>query len=320
MPTGTKTRGAGATNGASRPKPSNMPGAKQVTRSKDEIRIGSVTLEAVTIDAETAKEWLELQAINRTLRKGKLAKMRKDLIEGKWRDLADPIRFDRDGKLCDGQHRLTALIQASAQVPGLTMTAVVARGISDEDKVAIDTGTSRTVGDQLRIAGYKNWNHLAIAARWCMFWERQQMYAEAYARDVTHSAILEYVEQNPDVQELTNFVVNRMKNKIDMPPGYVITAYRILRNIDADDADDFFERWAEGYGLERGSALLRLRQVLSGLAKDRNRNLSGEDWLSLVFRTWNAHRLNKPLRSLPVTRVDPQNPDKRLPIPIPAPI
>lgn len=317
-PTGTtKTRGARVTNGSRRPSPQDMPGAKVVNPQR--IAKGPIDIAVETIDAEIAREWLKLNVINRTIRKGKFTQFKSDLLNGRWREsLGDPIRFDVEGNLCDGQHRLAALIAVDQEQPGITLTVPVVRGIPVEDKVAIDTGTSRTAGDQLKIAGYKNTNHLAMAAKWSLFWERRQMYTDANVRNVSHGDILDYVEEHPELSDLTQHVANRWKSKIDMPPGYIVTGYKILREIDERVADEFFEKVAEGFGLEKGSPILKLRQVLNTQAKLRV-SLPGEIWLSLLFRTWNAYRENKPLRALPLDKADPDNPERRLPVPIPHP-
>lgn len=304
------------------PTPKDMPGARRADSTKvTSIQgPGNLDLSVEEVDAATATEWLTKNMVNRNIRKPKLAKMIRDMVNGRWRPIGDPVRFDVEDAMCDGQHRLMALIEADKQKPGITIPLIVLRGIAVEDRAVIDTGSARTPGDQLKIRGYRNHAILAHAAKWAIWWENGQFGVDNKARGLTHSEIVEFVESNPGFEPLTAKAVSRYRPKIDMPGGYVAVGYYILSGIDADDADDFFERLAEGYGLAKGEPILTLRNKLTALQRARATGLEGEEWLSLLFRTWNAHRTGKPLRALPVDKPDPSGVYDRLPIPCPEPV
>jgi hypothetical protein len=253
------------------------------------------------VNAQMAAAWLELNVSNRAIRKRKIVEYRRDMLGGKWCDVGDPIRFDTNGNMCDGQHRMMALVQADEAQPGIELEFLIVRGVQPEDRAVIDTGTKRTAGDQLKMAGFKHPALLASAAKWCCLWDRAAIYGDAANKSVTHPEIVEYVEKNPSLQEIADAVNNRMKNHIDMPPGYILTAYFLCSRIDEADAFEFFERLTDGAMLAGGDPILALRSRLRDLDRTRS-NLSGDMWLSLVFRAWNARREGRTMRVLPLDR------------------
>jgi hypothetical protein len=302
--------------------PHDMPGARRA----DSGRVttiqgpGNLDLSVEEVNADTARAWLEKNMINRNIRKPKLAKMIRDMVKGRWRPIGDPIRFDVEDALCDGQHRLTALIEADKEKPGISVPLIVLRGIEVEDRAVIDTGSARTPGDQLKIRGYRNHTVLAHAAKWAIWWENDQFGIDNKARGLTHSEVVDFVEDNARFEPSVAHCIARYAKKIDMPAGYVCIGYYILSGVHQEDAEDFFERLAEGYGLGKGEPILTLRNKLNTLQRQRSTGLLGEEWLSLLFRTWNAHRTGKPLRALPIDKPDPYDPNLRVPIPCPDPV
>ena len=82
-----------------------------------------LSLEKVTPD--TAQMWLTKMPKNRNIRPGDVARYARDMSSGKWGLAGDPVRFDKDGNLIDGQHRLQAIIRSDT-----TQEMVVIRGLS----------------------------------------------------------------------------------------------------------------------------------------------------------------------------------------------
>jgi hypothetical protein len=263
-------------------------------------KVGPLDLEVVTVNADIAAEWLTRNVSNRVLRRGRLAEFKRDMLAGNWRDVGDPIRFDTNGDMCDGQHRMFALVNAALVDPSLAFEFLVIRGVQPEDRHVIDTGTRRSAGDQLKIAGYKNHTMLATAAKWCAMVERNALYAsDSSSKSITHAEILHYVQEHPDLEEVVSRVANSLRRRIDVPPGYIAAAYYLCAQKDRDEADDFFERAASGVGLPARDPILALRSRLRDLDKSRA-NLPGEMWLGLLVRAWNARREGRTLRTLPV--------------------
>jgi hypothetical protein len=272
----------------------------------------ALELEVVLVDAAQAAEWLESNNNNRRIRKSRLVEFRRDMLAGNWREIGDPIRFDTHGTLIDGQHRLEAIVLAATTQPDIQIPLVVARGVRPEDHVVIDTGTRRTAGDQLRIAGYSNFAILAVAAKWCILYDRKVIQSgpvEAMVKTVTHTEIMEYVEKNPDLQNIAAEVGGGLGRKCDMPNGHIAAGWYLCWRINGSEADDFFGRFADGIGLFDGDPILALRSRLREISRNRA-SLSADMYMSLLFRTWNARREDRTMKIIPLER-------QGKPIPIP---
>jgi hypothetical protein len=98
-----------------------------------------------TITPTKAKKILaETNVDNRSMRRTVVERYARDMANGNWRLTSDPIKFDADGRLIDGQHRLQACVEA-----GKSFKTAVAYGVEVIAKEAMDTGLRRTFADVL---------------------------------------------------------------------------------------------------------------------------------------------------------------------------
>ena len=67
------------------------------------------TFMVISVTPTLAAAWLALNNNNRRAADRVVARYRADMLEGRWEFAGDPIRFDAQGNLIDGQHRLLAL-------------------------------------------------------------------------------------------------------------------------------------------------------------------------------------------------------------------
>ncbi len=103
--------------------------------------------ELIEITPAIAKSFLERNIDNnRTIRPGAIEKIAADIVNGRWdHRICNPIRFDREGRLIDGQHRLLAVIRA-----GIAVMMWVEREV---ESLHIDEAQRRTVADTLTMTG-----------------------------------------------------------------------------------------------------------------------------------------------------------------------
>jgi hypothetical protein len=98
------------------------------------------------IDVETAYEYLEtMEDMNRPVNKSKLDQYVTDRKEGNWlEETTSPIRFDRDGRMFDGQHRCWMVVLTE-----MPTTFLVARNCNPKEREVVDIGAPRSVKDLL---------------------------------------------------------------------------------------------------------------------------------------------------------------------------
>ncbi|MCI0663807.1 MAG: hypothetical protein L0220_22325 [Acidobacteria bacterium] len=106
------------------------------------LKIGPNDHFVVEITPELADSILKADAKNRVVRKSNLERIKREMLEGRW-SLAksEPIRFLRDGRLADGQHRLRAVVDTG--IPLVTLVYLI------DDTFGINEGAARTLADYL---------------------------------------------------------------------------------------------------------------------------------------------------------------------------
>lgn len=106
--------------------------------------------EIFVITPAFAADCLTHNTKNRNLRKGVVRQLVDVIKQGKWELNGSAIRFGLDGRLLDGQHRLTAIVQAGIPCPSL-----VIYDLPDSTFETIDVGGAgvRTAGDFIGLDG-----------------------------------------------------------------------------------------------------------------------------------------------------------------------
>jgi len=253
----------------------------------------SLSVEIVDVTPVLAEEWLGKNINNRNRKERKINQFARDMRAGNWRMTAEPIKFAWDGRLLDGQNRLTAVVKS-----GRTVRMMVVRGLSHEAQDVMDTGTARTAGDSLVIHGYPNATALAAAAKLLVLWETDRFYVDNKDQQVTHAEIQDFIHGNELIAFATNTGVNLRKD-IQAPPSAIAAAFYLTARIDMEAAQEFFGRVADGIELSAGNPILALRSRLQKIRNEKTK-VSPIAHVSLIIRTWNAYRSGRKMASIPV--------------------
>lgn len=114
-----------------------------------------VSFDVIEVTPALAEKWLATNdAGQRSLRKGVVETYARDMAMGKWTLTHQPIAFNGDGVLVDGQHRLSAVIMANTSV---RFVVSVMMDLSVHD--AIDRGAKRSIADLMG----GTWNNTRVA-------------------------------------------------------------------------------------------------------------------------------------------------------------
>ena len=115
-----------------------------------------------TITPELAAAYLESNHMNRPLRPGVVENLVREIKAGRWRLTHQGIAFTADGRLLDGQHRLSAVVASGVAVP-----MMVTFGAEIDTFGVIDQSTPRSAADVLsqRRPDAVNLSAIAGAAR-----------------------------------------------------------------------------------------------------------------------------------------------------------
>lgn len=115
-----------------------------------------------------------------------------DLKAGRWQFAGDPIRFDKHGRLIDGQHRLQACIMA-----GTPFEAIIVEGLPPDAQTICDAGVKRKGSDVLQGAGVTHAAAVAAAARWLLDIKHNGRFRGRFS----NPHLLEIVSKHPKLED-----------------------------------------------------------------------------------------------------------------------
>ena len=117
-------------------------------------------MEIVTITPEIAAAWLDQNTHNRKYSAQIVGRYARDMTSGEFKFTGDPIRFDINKRLIDGQHRLMACVKA-----GVPFESLVIYSLPSSTQSLMDMGKSRKASDVLALNGIHYTNQVAGACR-----------------------------------------------------------------------------------------------------------------------------------------------------------
>ena len=101
---------------------------------------------AVLITPELAACWLTFVGDHQRTLKTQIVKFVSDMVENRWQFLSSSIAFSEEGRLGDGQHRLSAIVQAE-----MSVWMRVEFGWPVETFDVVDSGSARTASDVFKL-------------------------------------------------------------------------------------------------------------------------------------------------------------------------
>lgn len=138
------------------------------------------TIEVIT--PEVAKVYLDKNLPNnRKINKGQVSYYARMMSEGQWVCDGTPISFDENGHLVNGQHRLSACVEA-----GVPFETAVNRNVPENSFFVMDKGYSRRSSQDLSIAGIPN--SRSICAMVGRYIKMVKLEGKAHSIDYTNRA------------------------------------------------------------------------------------------------------------------------------------
>lgn len=248
------------------------------------------TLETIT--PEVAEDMMGHNLNNRNLREGIVYRTAEAIERGEWEVNGDTIKFDRDGVLLDGQHRLAACVLC-----GIPIKTWVIRGLEGKARDSVDTGISRSNGDILGLSGYTAASHLAACLRWIYLIRKDLMKsARSYRNNITPTLGKQMIAESPSIPEDLKFTYILQKN-VPFPHPLAGAMYHEFSRRDQAQANEFFLRFANGDSLQMGNPILVLRnKMFREYAKPQR--LPSNYFGAFMVKAWNAWREGREIHLL----------------------
>ena len=282
-------------------------------------------LQVVKVTPEIAARWLKNNGKNRSLSIAHVKRLAASMAAGRWSLNGQTISFDDQGRLLDGQHRLSAVVMS-----GVTVDMAIATDVIDErafqtyDSIMLRRGAHQIAQMMGRV---QNVTKVTAAARVLLARERANSYKdflsfftnatrpelEPLPEDVAARAV-DFSEEYGVIKEKLGpfFKIAKIKSAF-------IAHLAILNAIDPVSTDSFILKLRTGiFNDEKDPVFLLRERMIHGngtavIAKSDRQNILGT--LHLTTKAWNAHVQGK---RLPFLRFSPAQ-NERVPVPVGSP-
>lgn len=265
----------------------------------------TLTIQTVTITPEMAVELLAKNTRNRSISQELVKRFKLSMERDEWALNGEAIKIAPDGRILDGQHRLTACVESGKPFQTLIIT-----GIPDETQYTMDTGKARSLGDMLKLKGETNYIGVASLVASLIRtqrWGVKAGIASTAGYTLTIKEQLDFLEENPWVRDLERKGYGLRSTGLTGRLAGVL--YHVFSTIDQDDADFFFARLSDGVDLHEGSPILALRNwlILNRLDRDSVakanriglRGIGAHVYMGAVtIKAWNAFREGREVKVL----------------------
>lgn len=247
----------------------------------------SVGMEDVT--PATARALLKKNPRNRDLSASKVSHFASMMRDGGWRsDNGETIIVAKGGVLLDGQHRLAAVVKS-----GQTVRLLVVRGVPEDARTSIDTGTARTAADILNMHGVNYYNSVATLIRYEHAWSHGYLHVKLSSKNRVHNTHVMplYDQIKSDAQTICARFKGWDPHVRAAPLLFLAWKTRQARGQKAL-ADEFWADVGSGERARKESPAWRLRTRLytSFFAQPTSpRRLHAEAKFGLAVRAWNMH-------------------------------
>lgn len=253
------------------------------------------------ISPAKANAWLENNNTkNRPLKMRHVERLASDMKERRWKKDGMPYRFDVDGNLLDGQHRLAAIAKS-----GVTLKdQVVITGLGRESFTSMDTGSKRSTADMLHIKGEQNYSTMAGALSVLADYLKNNSIGR---RDnlPTPQELLDTLDATPGLRSSIKLVHSsngharsrRGNCKSFMAPTLLSGLHYLFAEKDDRLAEVFVSGMGSGYSNEAHPSFHLLRERLMGNSVSKAK-LNRSYIAAIAIKAWNAERAKVPLRQL----------------------
>jgi hypothetical protein len=248
--------------------------------------------ETLLITPEMAEKWLEGQALNRSLRRGVVNRYARDMAANKWHQSGEAIKFNGNGKLIDGQHRLAGCVKAKTPFKSLVVT-----NLDSEGAHVLDTGARRTAADHMTLAGIPSSALAAGVCSWACKYGADQLENRQY--QVSIGEILGLYEKYAD----------RIDASVAM--GYRLKAIASSSHIgflrfmigDTIQANEFFDDIYTGANLAADNPALKFRNLsMANKSSKTIKKYPPHMMLALLIKAWNSYSNGIPMQILRMVR------------------
>jgi hypothetical protein len=236
----------------------------------------------IAIDPKTAEEILaKRNERNRPPKPNKVQQFAADMTRSRWGLTGDTIKFGTDGRLLDGQNRLSAGVRS-----GKSFRTHVVFGIDPGLFGRMDIGKPRNAADILHIAGFKYASTLAAAIRWAHLLDTDPYNRETLQPDfVLGLARGKYA----DIDSFLKFG-REINKQFSHPAGQIAALVYNFAKHDSNKANDFVKAWQRGDRNGKYQIIDTMQALLHSQRANNNGRIHELARAGIIIKAWNIFR------------------------------
>jgi hypothetical protein len=249
------------------------------------------------ITPEKAEQWLAVNAQNRQLEVPYVKRISRLIQRNEWMpDSTDAIGIDHEGRVTNGQHRLSAVV-----LSGVPIIALVVRGVRPEVIRVIDQVKPRNLTQVFLIQSVANAALLAQGLQW-LYKIRYNLEHRVTEPDrATNPQFLVLLEEHPDIQN-SLLLGNELSKRLASRTAGMFAAYHyVCSTVDPDGAKMFFDQLLKGENLAQGDPILSLREMYTDnkarVDKGLKKATRGPGLAAWLVNAWEMSRDDKAVAS-----------------------
>lgn len=234
------------------------------------------------ITPSIAEKMLQANLNNRNIRPAHVENIAREMSEGRFQTNGDAIRFDSNGVLLDGQHRLYGILYSKT-----SQKMLVVRGLEPETMKTIDSGVKRTNGDRINMSGIKNGNVVAAAMN-VMY----SLAGQTQKASLTPTQLFDIYERHPGISDS----ITKCHGRTVVSPSF-LAAFHYIGTFTGypDEADAFLETMVTGIPASPDDPALAVREKIISV-KTKSREVPRSFLLENLSVAWEAKRTGRGLR------------------------
>lgn len=252
----------------------------------------TATIEVIT--PAIAEQMLANRPYQRRIRRSRVELYKRQMEGGMWHETGEAIKIDTDGNLCDGQHRLTAIVES-----GLSQKMLVVRGIKPVAFDAMDQGAPRTPGDTLSRIEFKHADAVgAVCAALRGFNKSSVSFAKGHTHRLAREEVRLYAEARRERLESAVSLAKSIRGLTG--PKILGTFFYLVEYIDAEKAQAFAAGLRTGANLSVNSPVLRVRNKLLEMRGMTRNGMDIVELFPILTVGWNKHFAGEDMTALRV--------------------
>lgn len=241
-------------------------------------------MQVMTITPDLAKRWMEKNTVNRPFSRATHDSYVAAMKRGEWKLNGESIKFTRDGRMIDGQHRLRAIITS-----GISVQIYVVTDLDNDAFRTLDGGKRRSAADVLSIEGEVNAAVLAAATRAYIYLRDRDFSGKA----VSNARIIDTIQSAPHLRFWARLYHSGKMQKM-IPSAFAGVCALFAEKHGSDVVIDFFEKVRSGLNMSQTDPAYHLREKF--ISRARGVSFTAPMVIAYSVKALNSHVSGKPMK------------------------